>query len=128
MMSAIKSCIGHTEAAAGIAGMVQLAGMLMHSSASAVTHLRHVNPHVAGMLSGGVRGRDSVHVALPRSVGSFACAEPLALGEVASFAFQGTNAHALVGKATSVSGAGCLSRRGVTLNLISLESKTDLSL
>mmetsp|Transcript_13254 Transcript_13254/g.37164 ORF Transcript_13254/g.37164 Transcript_13254/m.37164 type:complete len:143 (+) Transcript_13254:876-1304(+) len=45
-MSGVKSNMGHSEAAAGMAGMVQLAGNLMHKSASAISHLRHLNHHI----------------------------------------------------------------------------------
>ena len=52
-MSGVKSNMGHSEAAAGMAGMVQLAGNMMHKSTSAISHLRHLNHHILSMLSDG---------------------------------------------------------------------------
>ena len=92
-MSAVKSNIGHTEAAAGMAGMVQLVGNLMNKSNSVITHLRDVNPHIVGMLSMGQGKTGSLD--LSRESSSLACGETC-IGGVSGFAFQGTNAHALL--------------------------------
>ena len=89
-LSASKTFIGHTEPAAGIVGVMAAASTLAVPHAPAILHLRDMNPHVRVVLSMG---------------GACACLAPRASSAspaahttgVSSFAFQGTNAHALVG-------------------------------
>ncbi|NRB36648.1 MAG: polyketide synthase dehydratase domain-containing protein, partial [Rhodobacteraceae bacterium] len=97
-MSGIKSNMGHSEAAAGMAGMVQLVGNLVHKSASPISHLRHLNPHIVGMLSGSKSKSAALGVDLSRAPSSLASVETC-VGGVSGFAFQGTNAHALLSHA-----------------------------
>ncbi|QDZ20181.1 polyketide synthase [Chloropicon primus] len=106
-MSGVKSNIGHTECAAGMAGMVQLAGNLMHKSASAISHLRHLNHHILSMVGGAVD--------LSRQSSSLACGD-VCIGEVGAFAFQGTNAHALLSHCSgSVGNIDTVSRPGLVM-------------
>ena len=89
-LSASKTYVGHTEPAAGIVGVMAAAATLAVPHAPAMLHLRDMNPHVRVVLSMG---------------GACACLAPRASSAspaahttgVSSFAFQGTNAHALVG-------------------------------
>ena len=110
-MSGVKSNMGHSEAAAGMAGMVQLAGNMMHKSTSAISHLRHLNHHILSMLSDG-KGKS---IDLSRQSSSLAC-EDVSVGGVSGFAFQGTNAHALLSHHSgSVADIDTVSRPGLEM-------------
>jgi NADPH:quinone reductase-like Zn-dependent oxidoreductase/3-oxoacyl-(acyl-carrier-protein) synthase/acyl carrier protein len=92
--STAKSWIGHTEAAAGIMGLTQAAVGASHITTLAIMHLSMVNAHVRTILelqaAKSCSGSSGWHAARQSSgaLGS--------LTGVSSFAFQGTNAHALV--------------------------------
>ena len=49
-LSAVKATVGHSEPAAGIAGVMQSVASLSFRSSIGMRHLIHVNPHVAGAL------------------------------------------------------------------------------
>ena len=116
VLSAVKSSIGHTEAAAGIAGLVQLVGSLTQGTRTAIMHLRDVNPHVSSMLSG-VRSAECPRVGVSRELGSLGSAGTAGhcFGGASAFAFQGTNAHAMACSAPLACASGASSRHGVTL-------------
>ena len=94
VLSAVKSSIGHTEAAAGLAGAIQLMGCLAQRAHTSILHLRNLNHHVANMLSGDTQS--ALWADLPRESSLLACGESASVGGVSAFAFQGTNAHALL--------------------------------
>ena len=91
-LAAAKSLLGHAETAAGVVGMLRAAGLLQQQQRAAVLHLCSLNAYVEGIL-------DS-------ALGKFAAARQPAAGLLpsggsmnagcSSFAFQGTNAHALL--------------------------------
>merc|ERR1711965_1198976 len=108
-VTAVKTMVGHSEAAAGLAGLLQ-SGLQMEQAASLpVQHMRSCNPLVGGVLSGsaGDGGGDGgasgaaaarMHVARApsgRPVGAEA-REGAAVWGTSAFAFQGTNAHAVL--------------------------------
>ncbi|MEV7013093.1 aminotransferase class III-fold pyridoxal phosphate-dependent enzyme [Streptosporangium sp. NPDC051022] len=85
-VGSVKSNIGHTEAAAGIAGLAKLILCLRHGHLPASLHSTPPNPRLR---LDGTKMR-VVTEALP-----WAAAEPLT-GAVSSFGFGGTNAHVIV--------------------------------
>ena len=102
-LSGIKSARGHAEAAAGAWGLIHAASQLTTRRGGATNHLREINPHVARVLR--LRA-DTVPVAAPRRQDR-GWASPhnhervssrlgIHVHGASSFAFQGTNAHALV--------------------------------
>jgi hypothetical protein len=94
-LSAAKSQMGHTEPAAGATGLCRAVFRLGAGCALGMLHLSSVNPYVADTLS----GHSARHVFLPRGPSPAATtgAESGAVG-VSGFAFQGTNAHVVVGR------------------------------
>ena len=45
-MGAVKSCIGHTEAAAGVAGVIKTLLSFKHSCLPPNQHFETLNPHI----------------------------------------------------------------------------------
>ena len=100
-LTAAKAMMGHSEPAAGLVGLLAIAAELTHSSAPGLLHLTSLNPYVSSVLnaaSGGSRGGGSGGlVSMSRQThGASVVIGAQVHGGVSSFAFQGTNAHAVV--------------------------------
>lgn len=81
----VKSLVGHTEAAAGLCGVLKLVLSLQNGMVPAQLHFSRINPHIDATAA----------IAIP------ARAQPLpararTLGAVSAFGFNGTNAHAII--------------------------------
>ena len=105
VLGALKSSIGHAECAAGAAGLMHAASTLCNKLVIGVMYLQYVNPHVSSAIeAAGVGGS----VALPKASHAHALdamrQQQKAAG-ASSFAFQGTNAHAVVVSAVTSRGA-----------------------
>lgn len=94
-LSALKSHMGHAEPAAGILGIVRLKEQIDALYSSPILHLRHVNPYLDSSLLAARRS-----FAMPRQPAAWAQCKGAAAGGVSSFAFMGTNAHAIVSAST----------------------------
>ncbi|MBS0549800.1 MAG: SDR family NAD(P)-dependent oxidoreductase [Proteobacteria bacterium] len=86
-VGSIKANIGHTAAAAGVAGLIKSVLMLRHGAIPATPHFKTLNPHVD--LGG-------VPIAIAKMLQP---AGDLATVGISSFGFSGTNAHVLVSRA-----------------------------
>jgi acyl transferase domain-containing protein/acyl carrier protein len=86
MLGSVKTNIGHTEAAAGIAGLIKVLLMLRHATIPASLHLRELNPEI---------GSGAPLAITRRSVPWQPRNGPRTAG-VSSFGFGGTNAHLIV--------------------------------
>jgi hypothetical protein len=102
------SWIGHAEPAAGVLGLLHAASAVTQHASLPLLHLRTVNPFVASALVGAPGAWSLPRQQGPRPLGR--PAEQAALSGVSSFAFQGTNAHALVQGLPASSGAATLQR------------------
>jgi 3-oxoacyl-(acyl-carrier-protein) synthase/acyl carrier protein len=94
VLAAAKSAHGHAEAGAGVLGTVHALACHTHYRTSLLTQLRTVNPYVADTL-----GLSNSTLA-PREASAtptLQVDEPSA-GGISSFAFQGTNAHAMMAR------------------------------
>ena len=95
ILGAVKTHLGHCEAAAGMAGLLKTIMVLKHRVAPGNLHLQELNPLID--VSGGF------NPVFPKRE------EPLRLGEqesalagLSSFGFSGTNAHVLVQSVSDV--------------------------
>ena len=100
-LTAAKSMMGHSEPAAGLVGLLAIAAELTHSSAPGLLHLTSLNPYVSSVLNaagGSSRGGGGgCLVSMSRQTqGAGVVSRAQVHGGVSSFAFQGTNAHAVV--------------------------------
>jgi len=90
LVGSVKSNIGHTEAAAGIAGLIKVVLALQHRQIPRNLHFRAPNPHVPWSELG---------IRVPTEHGDW---QPIAgrrLAGVSSFGFGGTNAHVILEEA-----------------------------
>jgi len=90
VLQACKSYLGHGEASAGISGLLHNAYAHCEGRLLGIRHLRRVNSHVAEILERSVRNSFDLQPCL-EARGS-AGLPPFG---VSSFAYQGTNAHAV---------------------------------
>jgi len=61
-----------------------------------ILHLRDLNPHIGSMLATGPQRFTSDALSAPRSCAGFSGVASTAVQGVSAFAFQGTNAHAVL--------------------------------
>ncbi|WP_222933830.1 beta-ketoacyl synthase N-terminal-like domain-containing protein [Pseudomonas sp. WS 5414] len=86
-IGSVKANIGHTEGAAGIAGVLKVLLQMKHKKLPALGHFQQHNPHIKledSPLLIDTQGCDWPEQATPRRAG------------VSSFGFSGTNAHAVL--------------------------------
>lgn len=95
VLGAIKTNLGHAEAAAGIAGLIKAVLAIRHQQIPANLHLSTPNPTLDWA---------TLPFQLPQSALPWPAAEGLPTAGVSAFGFNGTNAH-LVLQATSVAAA-----------------------
>ena len=89
-IGSVKTNFGHTEGAAGIAGLIKTALVLQHRRVPANLHLKELNPAIAW---------NDYPIAIPRELTDFAQdSEPIVAG-VSAFGISGTNAHAVLTEA-----------------------------
>ncbi|KAK4120609.1 ketoacyl-synt-domain-containing protein [Parathielavia appendiculata] len=89
VVGSVKTIIGHTEGAAGLAGLLKVIESMRHSTVPPNLHLEHLNPQVQKYYS---------HLFVPTSPVDWPnvpAGQPKR-GSVNSFGFGGTNAHAIV--------------------------------
>jgi acyl transferase domain-containing protein len=90
-LGAIKTNIGHTELAAGVAGLIKVALSLAHARIPPNLHLRSPNPHIPWR---------ALPVTLPVASEPWPTdAERPRVAGLSSFGFSGTNAHAILSEA-----------------------------
>merc|ERR1719174_2870093 len=94
-LAAGKSGIGHTEPGAGAAGLIHSIEALINAASAAVVHLTSVNPHLHQIIGSKEKSKfnlPKISLGISHNVG-----DGDVVGGVSSFAFQGTNSHAILG-------------------------------
>ncbi|KAK4141935.1 Nonribosomal peptide synthetase 14 [Dichotomopilus funicola] len=89
LVGSVKTVIGHTEGAAGLAGLLKMVQSMKHNAVTPNLHLDTLNPAVAPFCT---------HLAVPTALTAWpavAAGQPKR-GSVNSFGFGGTNAHVIV--------------------------------
>ncbi|MFC7265711.1 beta-ketoacyl synthase N-terminal-like domain-containing protein [Streptomyces lutosisoli] len=87
VLGALKSAIGHLEAAAGVAGLIKTVMALRHGRIPANLHLKEPNPRL---------GTAGLPVILPDRPLSWPTDGSGRIAGVSSFGFNGTNAHVVL--------------------------------
>jgi len=93
-LMASKTWLGHAESGAGMVGVAHAALSVAHAAALGITHLRELNPYVTSTL----RTSEAGAWCMPRQTFGLPSIDRGAhsLCGLSSFAFQGTNAHAVM--------------------------------
>lgn len=95
-LTASKSWLGHGEPAAGVAGMLFAKRVSDHMQKVPILHLKSLNPYVQSPLDDYQRHNGNFTM-IPRSLGPCASvSQSISNHSVSAFAFQGTNAHAII--------------------------------
>ena len=108
LLLACKTCVGHTESAAGITGLIMTLSTVERKMAHSILHLRSINVHLEKML---ISKKSSNAVTtpcytLPRQSAARSSLHGIQNGNpigTSSFAYQGTNAHVLMTSPDSAS-------------------------
>ncbi len=87
VVGAVKTNIGHLEAAAGVAGLIKVILALKHGQIPQNLHFEHPNPHIA---------LDGSRLVFPSAPQTWDASRLRRIAGVSSFGFGGTNAHVLV--------------------------------
>ena len=87
LIGAVKSNIGHLEAAAGIAGLIKTVLALQHGELPPSLHVKQLNPHLAW---------ERLPVQVTTGLTPWLAHEGKRLAGVSSFGFSGTNVHVVV--------------------------------
>ena len=89
-LTAVKTNIGHLEAAAGVAGVIKLVLCLQHGEIPAPVHFANLNPHIS---------IDGTRLFIPTERHAWPAGAGRRIAGVSSFGFGGTNAHVVLEEA-----------------------------
>ncbi|MGQ4807008.1 6-deoxyerythronolide-B synthase EryA1, modules 1 and 2 [Candidatus Entotheonellaceae bacterium PAL068K] len=116
IIGSVKTNIGHTEGAAGIAGLIKVVLSLQHGDIPPHLHFHTPNPHIDW---------EHLPVRVPTESMPWPDADRRIAG-VNSFGFSGTNAHVILEAAPEPAAAGTDMDR--PLHLLTLSAKTEAAL
>lgn len=86
-IGSVKTVLGHTEAAAGIAGLVKVALAMKHGLVPPSLHFTNPNPHI---------DFDDLRLEMQAKLSPWRALSALPLAGVSAFGFGGTNCHMVV--------------------------------
>jgi acyl transferase domain-containing protein/cyclopropane fatty-acyl-phospholipid synthase-like methyltransferase/acyl carrier protein len=117
VLASVKTNIGHTEAAAGLAGLIKVVLSLQHRYIPPHLHFQTLNPHIVA---------PDLPFIIPKSGREWQShSDKKLVAGVSSFGFSGTNAHVLVEEAPDLR----LQRASrFPLQLLTLSAETDTAL
>jgi len=123
-LTAAKAMMGHSEPAAGLVGLLTIAAELTHSTAPGLLHLTSLNPYVSSVLNAAASSSRSTGsggggglVSMSRQTHGAPLVSGMQMhGGVSSFAFQGTNAHAVVSTTSGDANHGSSLSAGIALH------------
>jgi myxalamid-type polyketide synthase MxaE and MxaD len=118
VVGSIKTNVGHTEGAAGVAGMIKTILALEHGAIPASLHLHTPNPDLAW---------DRLPVVVQTRLGPWPSTGRPRRAGVSSFGIAGTNAHVVLEAAPPAAPAGEDAREGARLLPLSARSDDALS-
>ncbi|WAN69943.1 type I polyketide synthase [Moorena producens JHB] len=117
IIGSLKTNIGHTEAAAGIAGLIKVVLQMQHKQIAPHLHFNLPNPYINW-------SEFPVHV--PTQVTPWQVGDKSRVAGVSSFGFSGTNAHAVLEEAPPEVKTEEISE--LPVQLLTLSAKTDSAL
>jgi len=116
-LGAVKTNLGHLEAAAGIAGLIKAALVVEHGLIPPNLHFRELNPHIS---------LDGTTIAVPTALTPWPDVEGPRVAGLSSFGFSGTNMHVIVEQAPERAAAEPDERRPRSVLTLSARTETAL--
>ena len=117
-----KSNVGHTEAAAGMVGLIKVVLALQHREIPANLHFDEPNPQIPW---------DTLPVRVPTSITPWEAEDKMRAAGISSFGFSGTNVHVVVEEAPAGEVASALEAPAVPprpYHLLALSAKSTAAL
>ncbi|MGD0282879.1 MAG: beta-ketoacyl synthase N-terminal-like domain-containing protein, partial [Dissulfurispiraceae bacterium] len=116
VLGSVKANIGHTEAAAGIAGLMKVVLAMQNRCIPTQLHYKRVNPYIE---------LDTIPAAIPAECAAWQGSGPYnrLIAGVSSFGFSGTNAHVIVEESPEPGKVEVREER--PLHLLTLSAKTE---
>lgn len=96
-LTAVKTNLGHLEAAAGVAGLLKMVLCLQHGEIPAPLHFQQLNSHIS---------LEGSRLFVPTQPHPWSAGEARRIAGISSFGFGGTNAHVVVEEAPRLPAAG----------------------
>ena len=118
-IGSVKTNFGHTEASAGIAGLIKAVLCLQNREIPPSLHFHTPNPHIAW---------EDLPVAVPTTVQAFPQSGARRTAGVSSFGFSGTNAHVIVEEAPVEAAANAEARKPRDVEILPLSAKSEAAL
>lgn len=123
-VGSVKTNVGHTEGAAGVAGVIKAALALHHREIPASLHHAQPNPAVAWTELG---------LVVPRALTAWPAGDGPRLAGVSAFGITGTNAHVVLGEAPAAApstspGQTSAARRDSTVTVLPLSARSQEAL
>ncbi len=116
-LGSVKTNFGHTEAAAGVAGLIKVVLALRHRAIPAHLHFERLSPYLA---------LDRPPFAIPTRLTEWAPRGGRRIAGVSSFGLSGTNVHLLVEEAPARRPAAGDTRRPLSVLALSARSEAGL--
>ena len=117
VVGSVKTNIGHTEAASGVASVIKVALALQHGEIPPHLHFKQLNPHIQV---------DQRRIRIPTQPIPWPVGLERRIAAASAFGFSGTNAHIILEEAPAVEAAQHPTRRPV--HLLPLSGKTEEAL
>jgi acyl transferase domain-containing protein/acyl carrier protein len=117
IVGSVKTNLGHTESAAGVAGLIKVVLALQHQQIPPHLHFQQMNPHIDW---------GNVPVEIPVAGRAWPRGEKRRLAGLSSFGFSGTNAHAIIEEAPLPSESKRMWER--PKHILALSAKNELAL
>jgi acyl transferase domain-containing protein len=117
VVGAVKTNIGHLEGAAGVAGLIKVVLALQHQEIPPNLHFRTPNPQADWQ---------RLPVEIPTRSTSWIPINGRRVAGISSFGFSGTNAHLVVGEASSVPAITTVPDRPLHILVLSARTKAAL--
>ena len=114
VVGAVKTNLGHLEAASGVAGVIKVVLALQQGTIPANLHFRQLNPAIT---------LRKLEVTVPTAPLTWPAGPSPRTAGISSFGFSGTNAHVVVGEAPAMDASTTLQRRPVHIVAISGKTK-----
>jgi 3-oxoacyl-[acyl-carrier-protein] synthase II len=119
LIGSVKTNIGHTEAAAGMAGLIKVVLSLQQDEIPANLHFQTPNPQIRW---------SELPIAVPIQRLFWKPGETPRIAGVSAFGFNGSNAHVVVGEGQEGKGKKEKGKEERPLHLLTLSARTEVAL